>query len=284
MSVVLGASCLGQMAGQGPCSDAKPGAGEDRYDAGSRHLQLAEEAFDSGRLAEGSRHVSEAILLADAEPADAGLLIGALRIQGAMYVERGMLSDALVLIERLRAMPAALPERKAIVQGLAGACHHAAGDAPAAEREYVQAIHEWDSIHRGEDSVSDRSNLGVLYLASRRFDEAIVVLERAHALLAVSGKKSAYHRLVVTNNLAVAYSQRGDTAQSVRYAREAVRLADAERAGRYPLSASVYFNSAGVLRAAGHKREANDIEHRATRAEAMANSLIDVASLAAGKN
>ncbi len=98
-------------------------------------------------------------------------------------------------------------------------------------------------------------------------------------LLADSRKNTAYHRLVLTNNLAVAHSQRGDTALAVRYARDAVRLAEGSGVGRYQLTASVYSNGAEVLRSAGYKKDANELEDRARRAEAMANTLVDYSDL-----
>jgi tetratricopeptide (TPR) repeat protein len=249
-----------------------------RYCAGSGYTLLAEELFDQGRLSDASRHLSTAIRLLEAKPANTRLLLGALRMQGAMYVERGMRTEALALIDRLKAMPLELPAQKAIIQGLTGAYHQAAGNAPAAERAYLLAIANWDSMRRAYDSVAERSNLGVLYIASGRFDDAVVVLEGANSLLASPKSRSARHRLVVMNNLAVAYSERGDTAEAVRHAREAVRLADAG-GGRTALAVSVYSNCAAVLRAAGRKQEANELENQAGRAAIMANNVVDMSEL-----
>lgn len=294
--VLLGTTCFAQIQGAAPCSDAKDaalklasrpdqsmvadGLGVDgRSCASSGYSLLAEEAFDGGRLAEASRYASAAARLLEAEPVNAKLLMDALRLQGSIYVERGMLKEARSLVERLKAMPADSAEQSATVRGLAGACYQAAGDDRAAELEYVHAIHDWDSTQRSENSVSVRSNLGVLYVASRRFDEAVEVLERAYTLLGALGKGAAYYRLVITNNLAVAYSERGDAAQAVRHARSAVLLADAAKVGRDQLTANVYFNSVGVLRAAGHKKEANELEYRASRTEAMAKAVVDYSEL-----
>jgi tetratricopeptide (TPR) repeat protein len=298
MAVMLAATCSG-LPSQPRCPDAAArelaqkltaeagsgtaAAGLDkarRYCAGAGFTLLARNLFDAGRSAEASRAVSAAIGLLEAEPVDATLLLGALRMQGAMYVERGMLSEALALIDRVRAIPAKSPERNAIIQSLSGACHHAAGKVDAAEREYLLAIRSWDSMQRSEDSVSELSNLGVLYISSLRFEEAIGTLERANALVAVSGDTAAYHRLVIANNLAVAYSGRGQTSRAVQYARSVLALTEATGARHYRLAASVYFNSAGVLRAAGYRKEASDLEARGVRAQTMANAVVDVQSLA----
>ncbi|HEY3439256.1 MAG TPA: tetratricopeptide repeat protein [Paludibaculum sp.] len=297
--LALGTNCAAQTQSKAPCGDAKAIAsklagrtdysavaaelGRDgRSCAGTGYLLLAQDAFDSGRLAEAGRYIDAALGLGEAEPVNAALLLGALRIQGAIYVERGMLSEALALIERLKALLVESPEQSAAVRGLAGACYQAAGDYGAAEREYIRAIEGWDRMQRSEEAISERVNLGVLYLASRRFDEAVVVLERANALLAVSGKSSPYYLLVLTNNLAVAHSERGDNARAVRHAREAVRLAETAGMGRYQLTANVYFNSVGVLRAAGRKKEASELEDRAIRANALANAIVDVSDLREG--
>jgi len=287
ISAVFGANCLAQIQDRAPCRDAKDFKGvmatelgrEGRHCAISGYIALAEDAFDGGRLAEALRSISAAIRLIEADPENANRLLGALRIQGAVYVERGMLSEALAVMERLKALPVESPEQGAAVRGLAGAYYQSAGDHRVAEREYLQAIQAWDSLGRSEDAVSERSNLGVLYLASGRLDEAVAVLERAYASLAVSVKNAAYYRLVVTNNLAVAYSQRGDTVLAVQHARAAVRLAETARVGRYQLTATVYSNSADVLRAAGHKKEANELGHRAGRAEALSNAVVDYSDL-----
>ncbi|MBC7928908.1 MAG: tetratricopeptide repeat protein [Bryobacteraceae bacterium] len=247
------------------------------------HTLLAEDFFESGRLADAVRHLSAAIRLAEAEPANARLLFGALRIQVTVLVEGGMLSEARALIQRLRTVSFDLPEQNAVVQGLAGACYQAAGDHRAAEREYLQAIRAWDSIQRSKDSVTERSNLGVLYIALRRFEDAIELLQHALALLP-SGKRTAYHRLVITNNLAVACREQGQTDLAVRYAREAVRLVEGARLGRFNQVAGVYSNSAQILRTAGHKREAKELELKARRVAAMAEAVVDFSELRDGGN
>lgn len=307
IAVMFGATCFGQVQGKLPCDDPKDvalklagrtdqswvsergTAGAEvgvggRYCAGAGFTLLAEDLFNAGKLAEASRYASAAIGLLEAEPADARLLLGALRIQGTMYIERGLLSEALAVIERLNAMPVKSPEQNAIARGLSAACYHAGGDYRAAEREYLLAIHEWDSMQRSQASVSERSNLGVLYMASKRFDEAIIMLDRANALLGISGKNAAYYGLIITNNLALAYSARGATAPAVRYAREAVRLAETGDVGGHQVTANVYFNSAGVLRAAGRRKEADELERRGGRAESMANAVVDVSNLGASSH
>jgi tetratricopeptide (TPR) repeat protein len=302
MVVVLAVTCSDLSSGQQPCPDTAArelalklageagsgtaGAGLDtagRKCAGTGYTLLARDLFDAGRLAEASRAVLAAIGLLEAEPVDATLLLGALRMQGAMYVERGMLSEALNLIERLKVMPGRSPERNAIIQSLSGACHHAAGKLDAAEREYLLAIRSWDSMQRSDEAVSELSNLGVLYISSRRFDEAIRMLERANELVAVLGDKSAYHRLVIANNLSVAYSERGQTSRAVRYARSALALTEAAGTRQHQLVSSVYFNSAGILRAAGYRKEADDVEARGVRTQTLANAVVDVQSLAVTK-
>jgi tetratricopeptide (TPR) repeat protein len=194
-----------------------------------------------------------------------------------------MLSEALATVERLKASPGGELEQEATISTLAGACYEAQGDQHAAEREYLRAIQKWDSLHRIEDAVSVRSNLGVLYLDVGRLDDAIATLERAHSLLASSSDIPAFYRLVLTNNLAVAYSGKGDTAGAVLYARAALRLAESSKVGRYQLTASVYSNGADVLRSAGHRKEANEWARRALRAEAMANTLVDFSVLGGGR-
>lgn len=298
--VVFATACFAQADRKAPCGDPKGAAlkhasqathsaapsdweAHGLHCAGQGYLLLAREAFDGGRLADVLRYASAAIRLSDSEPANAQLLLGALRLQGATYVERGMLSEALAVVERLKAFPEGDPGQGAAIRSLAGACYQAAGDHSAAEREYLQAIQQWDSLHRIEDAVSVRSNLGVLYLAAGRLDDAVAVLKRAHSLLAHSNMNAAFYRLVVTNNLAVAYSGRGDTTQAVLHARAALRLAESSNVGRYQLTASVYSNGAEVLRSAGHRKEAKEWVRRALRAEAMASTLVDFSDLGGGR-
>lgn len=284
--------CYGQSEDAAPCADPKESAlkhlahgfaGDlgvaERYCAGSGYALHAEEIFDRGNVSEASRQIANAIRLLEVEPANARLLLGALRIQATMHLERGMLSQAAAVIERLTNMPAEVPEHTAILHGLAGAVHQSAGDAGPAEREYRLAIAQWDSIRRGFESVSERSNLGVLYLSSGRYKDAIAVLERAIGLLAGPGKSSLYHRIVVANNLAVAYKKQGNAVDALRYARESVRLVEAVRSGRSALEANVYSNCAAILRVAGHTKEASNVEYRARRAAALANAVVDVSDL-----
>ena len=71
----------------------------------------------------------------------------------------------------------------------------------------------------------------------------------------------------ITNNLAVAYSERAQTSKAVRYARSALGLIETAGTHRYQLAVSVYRNAAGVLRNAGHRKEADDLEVRGAMAQ-----------------
>ena len=247
--------------------------------AGRGYVILAEDAFEAGELPDASRYVSAAVLMLEAERRNDAALLGALRLQGAILIERGMTTEALEVFARLNALPVLSPEHAATIRGLAGACFQAVGDRAAAERDYLEAIRIWDSIERSHQSVSERSNLGVLYLGDGRFVQAVAVLQRAYSLVDSSSRSESHYRLVVTNNLAVAHAQKGDARHALRYARLAVRLADMSKLGRPQLIASVYSNSAGILRAAGRKQEANELGQRARRAQLLADTVVDFSDL-----
>jgi tetratricopeptide (TPR) repeat protein len=252
---------------------------QSRRCVGRGYVKLAEEAFNAGRLAEATRHATAANHLLDPEPWDWDVKLSALRLQTTLYLERGLLSEARKLLVPLRTVQITSPPYKATLLGLLGAYDQASGQTDSAEREYLDAIEIWDRIGEGYRSISERSNLGVLYIGEGRFEKAVAVLNRAYSLLGSSAGNEGYYRLVVTNNLAVAHRHLRNLPQAVTFARSAVRQADARPTARQELVADVYMNAALILQAAGLRSEAQDIEDKARHAAIAANSTVDASEL-----
>jgi tetratricopeptide (TPR) repeat protein len=294
-SLPLAMCCFGQIQFSDPCSNPKAFASmmadvpelrqsfgidtQSRRCAGRGYITLGEEAFNAGRLADATRHATAANHLLDREPWDLDVKLSALRLQTTLYIERGLLSEARKLLVPLRTMQITSPEYKATLLGLLGAYDQASGQTDSAEREYLDAIEIWDRIGRGDQSISERSNLGVLYIGEGRFEKAVAVLNRAYSLLRSSVGNEGYHRLVVTNNLAVAHRKLRNLPQAVAFARSAVQQANARHTARQELVANVYMNAALILRAAGRRSEAEDIEDKARHAAIAGNSTVDASEL-----
>jgi tetratricopeptide (TPR) repeat protein len=252
---------------------------EATYCTGTAASPLAEAAFDDGRLAEASRYASTAIRFLQAQPAAQAEILSPFNIEIAVQIERGRLNEDRASIERWRALPAESPAQQAAIRPLAGALHQAQGDSRAAEREYVEAIRMLDGMQANGNSIRVRLNLSVVFSQMKRVDEAIAVLERALSLMEHANGPCRILPSRLTNNLAVSYAQRGDTAKAVESARAPVRLAGVVKVGRYELIANVYANSASIVRAAGSRKEAADLDTRANRAHSLANALVDVSVL-----
>lgn len=259
-------------------------AGRDVLCAGLALHNLAVVVSSDGRFAKAEALEERAlqILSAGHEPNDPALLRLLLTLWSVRF-QQGKSHRAREAFQALRSIPVAKSEDRAIVSGAAAEQLLVDGQYADAEREFHNALREWDNAGRGRTAytASLLTGLGSLYVAQGRYREAETVLQRDFEILSSSAESLPIDRIdlfAVRGSLRIRQKSWREAEEDLS---TAIATADRETGLDRALVKPILVKHAFVLRKMHRNRQARSVEDRARSIEtpAAAAGVVDISQL-----
>ena len=181
--------------------------------------------------------------------------LGALSSQNEQFVEaESYLTESLSILNELNPRD---PYRARVLNNL-GVLHYATGNTKRAEKEFRQAIDEWERERdpRSPEIVPLLSNLGGVYVAQKKWDAATTLFNRALSILSGS---SSLNLAGVLDNVGTMHSARGKYGEAKEAFRRSYLIRLDAFGKQHPAVASSAANLASTLNALGEYKEAEDL-------------------------
>ncbi len=242
---------------------------------------LATIASISGRFAESERlALSSIAALEKVYPPDDLALLRPRLVLTSTRLEQGNKSGARIAFGRVMGIRAEQPYERAMIHAMSGSLLQAFGERRQAEDEYLAALDAWTESRRSEtaDSGAVLTSLGTLYLQDGRFEEAGRFLGRASAILSQARDTAPMDRSKLLCARAMLHARLGEWPSAEKDFRQALSLADGERAVGATYILTLMNCLAEALKKNNHRHEARRIEARAVALlrASPSNTVIDV--------
>jgi tetratricopeptide (TPR) repeat protein len=251
--------------------------------AGLALHNLAVVVSSDGQFAKAEALEERALkILYTGQPNDPALLRPLLTLWSARF-QQGKAHGAREAFQALRSIPVANPVDRAIVSGAAAEQLMVEGRYADAEREFQNALREWDNAGRGQTvyAASLLTGLGSLYVAQGRYREAERVLQRDFEILSSSAERLPLDRIDLFAVRGSLRTRQKNWRGAEEDLRTAIATADRETGLDPAMVKLILVKHAFVLRKLHRKRQARSVEDRAASIEipAAAAGVVDISQL-----
>jgi len=245
---------------------------------------ISAELLISGRNAEAEIMAERAVRDAETDFGPGSLaLFEALHLFASARLEQGKTRMAWKAFERMQAIPARLPEERAMLHETAAVLLQIEGKTAEALAESLKGIAALTEA--GRENTSDAASLlnmvAALYIGQHRFSEALAALDQALEIFTTSPDSVAFDRIKLLHVRAAVHARTGERNKALEDLREAVSLSDQNAASDPEFRERLLEDYAKLLHKNHRGREARKLETQAAllHGSSYNNAVIDVTEL-----